>query len=349
MSLQRRTGVVLLGSNIMYDVIIVGGGPGGSTAGSILAKGGKRVLILEREKFPRFHIGESLIPFGNDVFREIGVWDKMKEAGFMPKLGAEFVLGNGRAKIEVLFARYLLARYGQTFQVERAKFDQLLLENAQEAGCEVWQEAKVASACEEAEQMVVTCQHGGETKTLTARYVVDASGRDAFLGKQFKLEKTDLGLPKKFATFAHFTGVVRNPPPADGHISIVRLEFGWFWIIPLDKEKTSVGLVQTMEHFKKTGNRARFLQTALYSEEYAGKDAEGADMNIWLVPATDVMLPPNEFAMVGFLNIGYLQLGGVTYLMHKFTSSLFDVEVTRIQDGEYSFDPTGYTPFTLGI
>ncbi|GGG96880.1 hypothetical protein GCM10007415_35170 [Parapedobacter pyrenivorans] len=100
-------------------------------------------------------------------------------------------------------------------------------------------------------------------------------------------------------------------------------------------------------HFKKTGNRVPFLQTALYSEEYKGKDAEGADMNIWLVPSTDVILPPDEFAMVGFLNIGYIQLGGVTYLMHKFTSSVFDVEVTGIQDGEYSFDPTGYKPFSM--
>ncbi len=237
----------------MYDVIIIGGGPGGSTAGTLLARGGKKVLILEREKFPRFHIGESLIPYGNDVFRELGVWEKMESAGYIPKLGAEFVLGNGRAKIEVLFARYLLQQYGQTFQVERAKFDQMLLENAQEAGCEVWQEAKVTSATEEPGQMTLTCEHGGEQKTLTAKWVVDASGRDAFLGKQFRLEKTDLGLAKKFATFAHFTGVVRNPAPAEGHITIVRLDFGWFWIIPLDAEKTSVGLVQTLEHFKKTG------------------------------------------------------------------------------------------------
>lgn len=106
-------------------------------------------------------------------------------------------------------------------------------------------------------------------------------------------------------------------------------------------------LVHFNQHFKKTGKRARFLQTALYSEEYAGKDAEGAPMNIWLVPSTDVILPPEEFAMVGFLNIGYLQLDGVTYLMHKFTSSLFDVEVTQIQDGEYSFDSTGYRPVSL--
>src|SRR6188474_3020935 len=101
----------------MYDAIIIGGGPGGSTAGSVLAQAGKKVLILERERFPRFHVGESLIPYGNDVLREIGAWDKMVAHGFMEKLGAEFVLGNSKAGINIIFGRYLDARYAQTFQV----------------------------------------------------------------------------------------------------------------------------------------------------------------------------------------------------------------------------------------
>ena len=129
-----------------YDAIIIGGGPGGSTAGATLAMAGKKVLILERERFPRFHVGESLIPYGNDVLREIGAWDKMAKTGFMEKLGAEFVLGNSQRSIRILFGRYLKADYAQTFQVERAKFDHLLLENAQSQGCEVWEETKVKSA-----------------------------------------------------------------------------------------------------------------------------------------------------------------------------------------------------------
>ncbi len=236
----------------MYDVIIIGGGPGGSTTGSALAQAGKKVLILEREKFPRFHVGESLIPFGNDVFRKIGVWDKMVNAGFMPKLGAEFVLGNAMAKIQILFARYLKPQHGQTFQVERSKFDHLLLNHSASLGCEIWEECKVTCVQEGKDHFAVTCEYLGETKELTARWIVDATGRDAFLGKQFGLEKTDLGMPKKFATFAHFKNVKRNPAPHDGHITIVRLDFGWFWMIPLDQEKTSVGLVQTLEHFKQT-------------------------------------------------------------------------------------------------
>lgn len=237
----------------MYDVILIGGGPGGSTAGSALAKAGKKVLILEREKFPRFHVGESLIPYGNDVLRKIGAWEKMLDAGFMPKLGAEFVLGNSKAKIQILFGRYLRPEYAQTFQVERAKFDNLLLEHAVSLGCEVWQECKVRSAAEHADHMSVTCEHNGEVKELKARWLIDASGRDAFLGRQFGIEKTDLGMPKKFATFAHFKNVRRNDVPADGHITVVRLDYGWFWMIPLDKEKTSVGLVQRLDHFKKRG------------------------------------------------------------------------------------------------
>src|SRR6476660_4063626 len=110
-----------------YDAIIIGGGPGGSTAGSALAQAGKKVLILERERFPRFHVGESLIPFGNDEMRKIGVWDKLKNFGFIPKLGAEFVTGNAKAGIRILFARYLDPVHAQTFQVERSKFDNLLL------------------------------------------------------------------------------------------------------------------------------------------------------------------------------------------------------------------------------
>ena len=85
-----------------YDAIIIGAGPGGTTAGSVLAQAGKKVLILERERFPRFHVGESLIPYGNDELKAIGVWDKLEQGGFMPKLGAEFVLGNSKARICLL-------------------------------------------------------------------------------------------------------------------------------------------------------------------------------------------------------------------------------------------------------
>lgn len=236
-----------------YDAIIIGGGPGGSTAGSALARAGKKVLILERERFPRFHVGESLIPYGNDEMRAIGVWEKLEKVGFMPKLGAEFVLGNSKSSIDVLFARHLPPSYARTFQVERSRFDNLLLEHAVASGCEVWQETCVKTVSVTDAGVSVSCVKDDETREVKARWIFDASGREALLGKQLKLPKTDFGLPKKFATFAHFHGVRRNDPPADGHIIIVRLDFGWCWLIPLDAEKTSVGLVQTLDHFRSTG------------------------------------------------------------------------------------------------
>jgi flavin-dependent dehydrogenase len=235
-----------------YDAIVIGGGPGGSTAGTVLAQAGHKVLVLERERFPRFHIGESLIPYGNEELRAIGVWPKLEAGGFMPKLGAEFVTGDSGASTSILFGRYLKPQYAQTFQVERSRFDQLLLDHAEETGCEVWQEALVKSVAVSEEGVEVTCMRGGTLHKISARWILDASGRDAFLGRQMNLPKTDLGLPKKFATFAHFTGVRRNDAPADGHITIVRLDFGWFWMIPLDAEKTSIGLVQTLTHFRST-------------------------------------------------------------------------------------------------
>lgn len=237
----------------IYDAIIIGGGPGGSAAGCTLAQAGKRVLILEKEKFPRFHVGESLIPYGNEVLRKIGVWEKLQSAGFMPKLGAEFVLGNSKATNQVLFSKYLAKEYAQTFQVERAKFDEILLNHAIESGCHVWQDTRVESIETGADVTSVICEKNGAKTHLRSRWLFDATGRDAFLGKQLKLPKTDLGLAKKFATFAHFQGVRRNPCPTDGHITVVRLDFGWCWLIPLDAEKTSVGLVQSLEHFQKTG------------------------------------------------------------------------------------------------
>ncbi len=236
-----------------WDVIVIGGGPAGSTTAGLLAKTGKKVLVLERAAFPRFHVGESLIPYGNPVLHELGVWDRLVAEGYTEKLGAEFVLSNSAGMRRFWFRDNLDEVYAKTFQVERARFDQMLLNQASTHGATVWEETKVVSVNVESKKIEVVCDKGGEEVRLETRWLLDASGRQAILGQRLGIKKSDLGLPKKLAVFSHFKGVYRNPGEASGHITIVRLERGWFWIIPLNAEKTSVGLVQTIEDIKKQG------------------------------------------------------------------------------------------------
>ncbi len=254
-----------------YDTVIIGGGPGGSTAGAFLARAGQKVLLLEKEVFPRFHIGESLLPFGNDVLKDLEVWDKLECSGFMPKYGAEFTTGNSRRFNRLWFAKGLTPGYGKTFQVERSRFDHILLQHAAERGCEVREGHRVTSVHLDNDGATIdyeglsshddsTPKNGGSQKAPSissgqarCRWVVDASGRDSFLGRHLNLPREKLDIPKRIAIYAHFKGVYRNPGEAEGHITVVRMRDGWCWFIPLDAEKTSVGLVQGLEGFKQSG------------------------------------------------------------------------------------------------
>lgn len=235
-----------------YDVVIIGGGPGGSAAGALLAKAGKKVLILEKETFPRFHVGESLLPYGNDILKELGVWEKIENAGFMPKWGAEFCLGNGSKFQQFWFGNSLGDCYAKTFQVERSKFDQILLQHAKSVGCEVQQKAQASQVQFQNDQVNLNYIDEKGSHSITSRWIMDASGRDSFLGRQLKLPKHETQSSKRIAIFAHFENVFRNPGKAGGHIVIVRLANGWFWFIPLTETKTSVGYVQTLDGFKES-------------------------------------------------------------------------------------------------
>ena len=249
----------------VYDTIIIGGGPGGSTAGAFLGKAGQRVLLLEREVFPRFHIGESLLPFGNDVLKESGVWPKIDAAGFQRKYGAEFFISNGSRWQRFWFARGLVPGYGETFQVERAKFDHVLLDHAASCGCEVRQGCPAKDVAREGDQWRVKLENGD----VCGRWLIDASGRDAFLGRVLGFTRKPMNLTKRIATYAHFKGVYRNPGNAEGNITIVRLEDGWFWLIPLAEGKMSVGMVRTLDDLKRFGKTAEewFAKTVESSRE----------------------------------------------------------------------------------
>jgi FADH2-dependent halogenase len=232
-----------------YDVLIIGGGPGGSSAATFLAKAGKRVLVLEKEVFPRFHIGESLLPYNRRLFEEMGVLPALEAENFIKKTGAQFHLGNGRKSIKLVFREGKFTREPQAFQIERAKFDHILLKHARASGAEVregWTVAKYS--CGKNDVCIEARDESGNLESFRGKYLIDASGRGNLTGNQEKLRVIHPSL-KKLAVFGHFTGVRVDPGEKGGDTIVVRLKDKWFWLIPISKEKVSVGCVMDQEEF----------------------------------------------------------------------------------------------------
>ena len=228
---------------------MIGCGPGGSSAATYLARDGKRVLVLEKEVFPRFHIGESLLPYNQKIFRDLGVLPAIQAAGFPRKVGAQFFLGNGSISTRFVFAKGRFTREPEVVQVERAKFDHILLRHARSSGADIREGWTVLKTMSSAAGVTVEARDpAGETHVFQSRFLIDASGRSNLTGNQENLRVVHPRL-KKLALFGHFTGVRRDPGDAAGDTVITRLENKWFWIIPISAEKTSVGLVIDRDEF----------------------------------------------------------------------------------------------------
>jgi len=227
-----------------YDVAIIGGGPAGSTAGILLAQAGRRVVIVEREKFPRFHIGESLLPYSLAAFDRLGVREALDQWA-VDKRGGEITTACGTRRVKFLFEDGFRLRHRRAYQVERAKFDHLLLERARAAGAEV-REQTVVTRTELGDDGVTLHTAAGEVR---ARYVLDASGRHAVIGQQLGLKRTYEHL-RKFSCFAHYEHVQRDGGIDAGLTRLVSAPGHWFWLIPLDDVRTSIGVVMDSASFK---------------------------------------------------------------------------------------------------
>lgn len=226
-----------------FDAVVIGGGPAGSTAAHYLSKAGKRVVLLEKDPFPRFHIGESLLPYNRRIFDELGVWDTLVASGFPRKWGAQFHTSNGAQKAAFDFRAGRFNRYQDALQVERSRFDHLLLQASERAGTSVRQGWQVTRLSETKGGFGVECRRPDQTmESLRARFVVDASGRSNFSGNQ---EGAKIPHPRlrKLSIFGHFCGVRLDEGERAGDTVIIRLPEGWFWIIPIGGEKVSVGCV----------------------------------------------------------------------------------------------------------
>lgn len=237
-----------------YDVIVVGGGPAGSTAGALLAAAGRKVLITDREKFPRFRVGESLMPATYWTLERLGVLDKMKCSNFPNKHSVQFFAKSGKAAAPYYFSRVDPHESSQTWQVDRLDFDHMLLRNAADKGADVFEGVRVHDVLFDGDRATgIRAEFkDGVKRDIAAKVIVDATGQSALIARKFKLRRTDPHL-KHCAFFTRYKGARRDEGIDEGATLIMHTEAekSWFWYIPQPDDVVSVGVVGSLDYLVK--------------------------------------------------------------------------------------------------
>jgi flavin-dependent dehydrogenase len=234
-----------------WDAIIIGAGPAGTTTAALLAGKGRKVLVLEKEKFPRYHVGESMMPFCWHTLNKLGLAEKMDEIGFQQKHSVQFVTTDGHVSRPFYFFQHDDHPSAVTWQVERQVFDQMLVEKAQENGAEVREQQKVVEALTDDSGRVIGVlveDSSGERSEIFGKIVVDASGRDCVVAGKNRWRNRDPEL-NKIAIWTYYEGAMRDPGLDAGSTTVAYVpEKGWFWYIPMRDNRVSVGIVADRDY-----------------------------------------------------------------------------------------------------
>jgi flavin-dependent dehydrogenase len=286
------------------EVLVIGGGPAGSTAATLLSRCGRKVILLEKARHPRFHIGESLLPMNLPLFERLGVLDKVRALGVF-KPGADFEADNERGYNTFAFNRAIGSSPPHAYQVWRQDFDQMLFEHARATGADAREGQEVISfeQVNSRKSHVEVRADDGSTYRITAQYVVDATGRDTFLSSKKHLRRKNPE-HQSAAIFGHFRGAEYRPGEDAGNISIYRFDHGWMWMIPLPDGVMSIGAVCRPAYLKqRKGKTVDFLWETLKLNEGLAKRIEQAE------------LIGGEVRVTGNYSYDSIQMGGPGWVM----------------------------------